>query len=158
MKKMKISTVLLLLLIVFTSCSNDDGLETTINENIKAHNIDLITSYEFSNSKNKDLADNFSSYFSDYQFYIENEIITLGEFMTKKDLTSEDFYQLYLEKANNYGKNGLAKNGDEDCTDTCEEEKPTDNEIRDAMMDECEEYYLLEYPCKAAVEIAYILR
>lgn len=146
------------LILIFSSCSNDDGLETLTINNIELHNNNLINSYVLPVKKNSNTAEHFSSHFDNYQFYINNEVVTLGEILDENDISSIDFYNLYVEKVINFQIKSLAKNGNDGCEESCEVEGPTEAEIFEAMMAECENYFLLYWPCRASVEIAYILR
>lgn len=138
------------------SCSPEDSY--SVDKQVELNNDKLINSYYPTNKKSNDNenSDDFVSHFSNYQFVDNNEIITLSTILNNNSIDAGEFYNLYTEKTYGFTYSYTAKNGgDDDCTPP----PPTDAEIRDAMMKECEDgYMLLEWPCMAAVEIAYMLR
>jgi len=147
----KTSFLILSICLVFQSCETQDS-EVNPQENeqlsVKENNQILIKEFQSSfknKSENSDLtAKEFSMQFYSYQLLDENNnVIVLGEEMKANNISSEDLFQMFQEKKVALENISI---------------KISDAEIRSAMMDECGEYYLLEYPCKAAVEIAYVLR
>lgn len=94
--------------------------------------------------------DEFYLKFGETEVQISNdESMILMKAIEIWKLNVEEFYYMTIEKENYIIENLQ-------CGETCT--PPTEAEIRDALLKECENYTLLNWPCKAAVEIAYLLR
>jgi hypothetical protein len=131
----------LLCIIFLTACSKEDINETEFSAN-------LTTSIEKTPIGDMTIEE-FYSTFSDHEVTIEDNYHSLIEALEIWEITDVEFHQMTLEKEE-YINTQLS------CGETCT--PLTEGEIFAAMMKECENYYLLEAPCKLAVEIAYVLR
>jgi len=144
------------------SCENyKEGNDLDEKLNIEEYNQNLIKSFigefeqiiivksssdnisKFDTKASKNL---FIKYFNDLKIEVDGEIYSLIEY---EGITSYELYESTLDKLYEmkyYVNNDLKSS-------------PSLEEIRDAMMKECDTYVaLLEKPCKAAVLIAYAIK
>ena len=144
----------------FMSCEKNDEISQEVNqkenlvEEIKLSNIELINKYKKETTNLKSIKQQndqeiFMKYFSDYLILVDGVVYRIEDFLPIADLTEDDFYYMFIEKMVTLSETETLKSS--------MKKPPTREEIRNALMEECENYFLLEYACKAAVEIAYLL-